>query len=119
MKNLAFRLSALLQNVEENYDNPLFKQSVTEILGDTIRKMNDIVKHFRENQEQIVVKLRVDLNQTLTGLLKALPSRMTRNLQIDLKLNELPLIWGDCRNSLRHFEAGRSIGRPGFSYREP
>ena len=30
MKNLAFRLSALLQNMEDSYDSPIFKQSMAE-----------------------------------------------------------------------------------------
>jgi hypothetical protein len=95
MKNLAFRLSALLQNMEDNYDNPLFKKSMTDILDDTIGKMNTIVKRFRDNQEQIVVKLRVDLNQILSDLISTLPARRIRNLRVDAQLTEVPLLWGD------------------------
>ena len=95
MKNLAFRLSALLQNMEENYDSPLFKQSISEIIGDTVRRMDAIVNRFRESQQPIVVKLKVDLNQVLTKLLEDLPVRRTRDIDRIIKLNELPLIWGD------------------------
>src|SRR5204863_1547706 len=60
MKNLAFRLSTLLQNMDENYENPLFKKSMTDVLGDTIRKMNAIVKRFKEQQQHVIVKLKLD-----------------------------------------------------------
>jgi two-component system, sporulation sensor kinase E len=95
MKNLAFRLSALMQNLDENYENPLFKQSMTDLLGDTIRKMNAMVKHFRDQQEHVVVKLRIDLNHILRELIDALPARKIHNLNIDATYAELPLMWGD------------------------
>ena len=95
MKNLAFRLSALLQNLHENYENPLFKQNMVDILNDTIQKMEAIVKRFRENQQQVVIKLRVDLNQILQKLVHDLPQRRVRNLHMDLSFSDLPSIWGD------------------------
>ncbi len=95
MKNLAFRLSALLQNMDDNYENPLFKKSMLDVLGDTIRKMNDIVKRFKDQQQHVMVKVRVDVNQILSQLLDALPSGMTRNLKIEVNLGGIPLLWGD------------------------
>lgn len=95
MKNLAFRLSALLQNMDENYENPMFKQSVAEILNDTVRKMDAIVKRFRENQQQVVVKLRVDVNHILKKLLEDLPQRKTRGLNLDVTFEDVPPMWGD------------------------
>jgi signal transduction histidine kinase len=95
MKNLAFRLSALLQNMNENYDNPLFKTSMMEVLGDTIRKMDGMVKRFREHQKQVVVKLRLDLNLLLSDLLERLPSRTTRRLALETSLAQIPLVWAD------------------------
>jgi len=95
MKNLAFRLSALLQNLEENYENPLFKKNMTDILSDTIRKMDAIVKRFREERQHVIVKLRVDINQILSELIDGLPHRVRRNVQIENHVSELPLVWGD------------------------
>jgi len=95
MKNLAFRLGALLHNMEDNYDSPLFKQSMTEILNDTVQKMHAIVNRYRENREQVVVKLKVDINQILMKIIKGLPARRTRDVQMELSMIELPLIWGD------------------------
>jgi signal transduction histidine kinase len=95
MKNLAFRLSALLQNMNDNYDNPLFKTSMMEVLGDTIRKMDGMVKRFREHQKQVVVKLRLDLNQLLNDLLERLPNRTTRKLTLETNLSQIPMVWAD------------------------
>jgi signal transduction histidine kinase len=95
MKNLAFRLGALLQNMDENYENPLFKTSMMEVLGDTIRKMDTMVKRFRDHQKQVIVKLRLDLNQLLPDLLERLPVRATRKLTIETSFSELPLVWAD------------------------
>jgi signal transduction histidine kinase len=95
MKNLAFRLSALLQNMEENYENPLFKKSMTDVLGDTIRKMNAIVKRFKEQQQHVIVKLKIDLNTILSELLQNIPPRVSRNLIVESELSPVPLIWGD------------------------
>jgi signal transduction histidine kinase len=96
MKNLAFRLSALLQNMEENYDTPLFKQSMSEILSDTVRKVDGIVNRFRQSQEQVVImKLKVDINQILTKVIQDLPLRRMRGVETLISFNEVPLIWGD------------------------
>ena len=95
MKNLAFRLSALLQNMEENYDNPLFKESMSDVLADTIRKMDSIVKRFREHQQQVVIKLRIDVNQIVKELLESLPAKRIRNLTIKTSFADVPQIWGD------------------------
>jgi signal transduction histidine kinase len=95
MKNLAFRLSTLLQNMEDNYENPLFKKSMLDVLGDTIRKMNDIVLRFRDQQQHVMVKVRVNIKQVLSSLLDELPPRMTKNLDVHVELDDLPEIWGD------------------------
>lgn len=95
MKNLAFRLSALLQNLEENYEDPLFKQSMTDVLGDTISKMDAIVKRFKTEQQHVIIKLRVDINQILSEVLTSLPSRLIKNIKIHTEFSEIPLIWGD------------------------
>ncbi len=95
MKNLAFRLSALLQNMEESYDSPIFKQSMAEILNDTVQKMDTIVKRYRDNSQQVVVKLQVDINQILMKMIEDFPARRTRDVHIKHSLTEVPLIWGD------------------------
>src|SRR5919106_318625 len=88
MKNLAFRLSALLQNMDENYDSPMFKQSMAEILSNTVQKMDAIVKRFRENQQQVVVKLKADVNDIIKKIVEDIPARRFRGLDLDLSLSD-------------------------------
>ena len=95
LKNLAFRLSALLQNMDSNYDNPIFKTSMMEVLGDTIGRMDTIVKRFRDHQKQVIIKLRINLNDVLAGVLNSLPPKSIRQIKIETNLGELPPIWGD------------------------
>ena len=95
LKNLAFRLSALLQNIDVNYENPLFKTSMMEVLGDTIRKMDTIVKRFRDHQQQVIIKLRINLNDVLSAMLSALPQKTIRLVKIDTEFGDVPPIWGD------------------------
>lgn len=95
LKNLAFRLSALLQNMDMNYENPLFKTSMMEILADTIGKMDTIVKRFRDHQQQVIIKLRINLNDVLAAMLNTLPPKTFKQVKIDTEFGELPSIWGD------------------------
>ena len=95
LKNLAFRLSALLQNMDSNYENPLFKTSMMEVLGDTIGRMDTIVKRFRDHQKQVIIKLRINVNDVLIALLDSLPNKSLRQIKIETNFEELPPIWGD------------------------
>jgi signal transduction histidine kinase len=95
LKNLAFRLSALLQNMDANYDNPLFKTSMTEVLADTVGKMDTIVKRFKDYQKQVVIKLRINLNDILTGIVTSLPHKSMRQIKIEMNFEVIPQIWGD------------------------
>jgi signal transduction histidine kinase len=95
LKNLAFRLSALLQNMEINYENPLFKTSMMEILADTVGKMDTIVKRFRDHQQQVIIKLRINVNDLLIAMLNTLPKKAVKQIEIVTELGELPTIWGD------------------------
>lgn len=95
LKNLAFRLSALTQNIDENFDNPMFRKSMSEILVDTIRSMETMVKQFRAQQEGLVAKLQLDVNPILAEVIGALPQRAVRNIRVIMQLGEVPTLWGD------------------------
>ncbi|HSE42090.1 MAG TPA: ATP-binding protein [Acidobacteriota bacterium] len=95
LKNLAFRLSALLQNMDSNYENPLFKTSMMEVLADTIGKMDTIVKRFRDHQKLVIIKLRINLNDVLSGILNSLNYKPVWQIKIETEFNEIPQIWGD------------------------
>ncbi len=95
LKNLAFRLSALLQNMDSNYDNPMFKTSMMEVLADTVGRMDTIVKRFKDHRKQVIIKLRINLNDVLTGIVNSLPHKSIRQIKIQTDFGELPSIWGD------------------------
>jgi len=97
IKNLSFRLGALLQNLEGNYEDPLFKKSVVEILADTVRRMNGIVRRFRDRKGEVIVKVPVDLNDILNGLVEALPRSFQEKTQIFIEERyvRIPKVWGD------------------------
>lgn len=95
LKNLAFRLSALLQNMDLNYENPLFKTSMMEILADTIGKMDTIVKRFRDHQKQVIIKLRINLNDVLAATLTTLPQKVIKQIKIETEFGDVPTMWGD------------------------
>ena len=95
IKNLAFRLSALLQNMDEHFENPVFRTNLIETLRDTVRRMNTMVKSFHDRQHQVILKLKVNLNDILRPLIDSLPPASTRHLRIETGLSDIPPVWGD------------------------
>ncbi len=61
IKNLSFRLGALLQNLQKHYDDPLFKKSVVDILDDTVDKMDRMVRRCRDRREGVSREYPVEL----------------------------------------------------------
>lgn len=97
IKNLAFRLGALMQNLEVNYEDPLFKKSVIEILDDSVRRMDRIVRRCRDRKGEVIVKVPVDLNEILIEIAGHIPRRPPHRQEIFIQENytRLPKIWGD------------------------
>jgi signal transduction histidine kinase len=69
MKNLSFRLRCLSQNLNDNYDNPEFRESLVWTLNDTTQQMEQMVRRFREQKETVIVKLRINLNEVVRSAL--------------------------------------------------
>ncbi len=97
IRNLSFRLGALLHNLEASYDDPLFKRSVLEILTDTVRKMDGIVRRCRERKDEVVFKIPVDLNQILNRLVERLPGEYLDRgkILVEERYARIPTVWGD------------------------
>lgn len=95
IKNLAFRLSALLQNMDEHFENPVFRTNMVEALGDTVRRMNTMVKSYHDHKQQVILKLKLNLNDVLRLLIESLPAGAVRNIHIETEFAEIPNIWGD------------------------
>ena len=99
IKNLSFRLGALLQNLENSYEDPLFKKSVVEILNDTVRRMNGIVQRCRDRKGEVIIKVPVDLNDILNRLVDSLPRpyQEKAGVFIEESYGRIPKIWGDAQ----------------------
>jgi len=97
IKNLSFRLGALLHNLESNYDDPQFKKSVVEILADTVKRMDRIVRSCLHRKGDVIIKVPVDLNEILNEIVESLSrsSRLGPQIFIDERYTRRSRIWGD------------------------
>jgi signal transduction histidine kinase len=97
VKNLSFRLSALLHNLETHYEDPLFKKSVVEVLSDTVARMDRLVRQCRDAHEGLVFRYPLDLNEILNGVVESLPRTEAGDggITIEERYARIPRIWGD------------------------
>ena len=98
IKNLSFRLGALLQNVQNNYEDPLFRDSVVEILSDTVEKMDQMVRRCRDRRDGVIIKYPIDLNEILDRIVEGIPERsggQETGVFIEARYGRVPKIWGD------------------------
>jgi signal transduction histidine kinase len=95
VKNLSFRLGTLLRNLENHYEDPLFKQSVIDVITDSVDQMDRIVRRCRDRGGEIIVKVPVDLNEILNGIVNGLPRHYHKQILIEEHYSRIPKIWGD------------------------
>ena len=95
VKNLSFRLGTLLQNLENNYEDPLFKQSVVDVLSDTVDQMDRIVRRCRDRKDDVLIKVPLNLNEVLHRCVESLPRQERNRLFIEERYTRIPKIWGD------------------------
>jgi signal transduction histidine kinase len=94
MKNVSFRLRCLCQNLDVNYDDPDFRESLARTLNDTTQEMDQMVRRFREQKDTVIVKLRINLNEVVRSAIDSV-RRDAEGLRITEKYDELPLVWAD------------------------
>ncbi len=94
MKNISFRLQSLAQNLEANYDDPQFRESLARTLGDTTQQMNQMVKRFREQKDTVIVKLRINLNEVVRSAMTNV-RRDVKGLRVTEEYADLPSVWAD------------------------
>ncbi len=95
LKNLAGRLTLLLQNLADHYDDPLFKNIALEVLGDTVGRMNQMVSQYRRHPSQVIVKLTLNLNDLLAGLAGDIPLETFPGVEVIEDYGQILPIWGD------------------------
>jgi len=95
LKNLAARLSALCQNLEMHFEDPLFKPTALDILDDTVRHLKGLATDLRDREGRLLVKLRVNLNKILEEAMLDVRPDLASGVEVLLDAAELPAIWGD------------------------
>jgi signal transduction histidine kinase len=95
LKNLACRLGALLQNLDEHYDDPSFKRTALDMLDDTVVHLQRLAKDLREHDGRVVVKLKVELNHVVQQALSDTRPDLLEGIEVLEHYAPLPLIWGD------------------------
>jgi len=95
IKNLAGRLDLLLQNLDEHYDDPLFKATALDVLDLTVVHLKRLATDLRQHDGRVLVKLKVDLNVIVDEVLREVRPEMAGNVELLEDFSEIPLIWGD------------------------
>ena len=95
LKNLAGRLDVLLQNLDENYDDPLFKTTALDVLDHTVLHLKQLATDLRAHDGRMLVKLKVDLNRIVKDALTDGRPELAGDVELLEEYAEVPLIWGD------------------------
>ncbi|HKB69317.1 MAG TPA: ATP-binding protein [Thermoanaerobaculia bacterium] len=98
MKNLEFRLSLLLSNLEEHYGDPDFKRSVVELLQSSLEKVDSVVDRWSAYRDALLVKVPLDVNDLLRSVAARARSRDgagPRPGHLEIRESALLPVWGD------------------------
>jgi len=95
LKNLAGRLGALLQNLDEHYDDPLFKGTALGVLDDTVLHLKQLARDLRARESRVIVKLKVDVNRIVEDAVREVRSDLAGDIELVEQYAPLPPIWGD------------------------
>jgi signal transduction histidine kinase len=97
IKNLSFRLGLMLQNMQEHIEDPLFRQSVVDVLRDTVDRMDRMVRRCREYGEGVIIRYPADLNEVLDRIIETLPEngRGDTSVLVEARYGRIPKVWGD------------------------
>jgi len=95
LKGLACRLDLLQQNLGQRFDDPLFKQTMLDVLDGAVGRLQRLARDLRNHESQLVVKLRVDLNQVLDDAISDTQPELVGDVALFADYVETPQIWGD------------------------
>ena len=95
---MSFRLRLLLSNLDEHWEDPDFRKTVSELLASTVERLEGIAGRFGVQEDAVLIKVSLDVN----GLLRAIASRPARRGRagrgapaVSLALGDVPRIWAD------------------------
>lgn len=100
MKNVGFRLRLLLGNLEEHYGNPEFRRSAVELLHCTLEKLDAIIGRRAANEEAVLIKVSLDLNDLLRQVIRTVRVRDESGgrpgpPRVETQFGLLVPVWGD------------------------
>ncbi len=95
IRNLGARLSLLLSNMEQHYDDPDFKRSATDLLEATVQKLDGIARSWSAHRDSVLIKVPLELNDLLQEALRTSRPRGGPAPALSTSLTEVPRIWGD------------------------
>jgi signal transduction histidine kinase len=95
IRNLELRLSLLLSNMEEHYDDPDFKRSATDLLQATVQKLDGIARIWSAHRDSVLIKIPLELNDLLQEVLRVCRPRGRSAPRMSTSFAEVPGVWGD------------------------
>jgi signal transduction histidine kinase len=95
LKNLAGRLDALLQNLDEHYDDPLFKGTALGVLDDTVLHLEQLARDLREHESRVIIKLKIDVNRIVEDAVRDVRADLAGDIELVERYAPLSPIWGD------------------------
>jgi len=95
LRNLAGRLDALLQNLDDHYADPLFKSTALDVLDDTVIHLQRLATDLREHDGRVIIKLKVDANRIVEDAVHAIRGDLAGEIELVEQYAPVPLIWGD------------------------
>lgn len=98
MRNLGFRLSLLLGNLEEHYGDPDFKRSVVDVLHGTLTTLETSLERWSARKEAVLVKVSLDLSDLVSEVLRRARLRdgsRPAGTRVETDVRDVPAVWGD------------------------
>ncbi|MFI5120010.1 MAG: ATP-binding protein [Thermoanaerobaculia bacterium] len=96
IRNLGLRLSLLLTNMEEHYEDPHFKRSAADLLQSTIQKLDGIARSWSSRGDTVLIKVPLGLNDLVQEVLRTCRPRGRASApRVNATFAEIPQVWGD------------------------
>src|SRR5262249_33304293 len=97
VKNVSFRLRLLLSNLEEHWADPQLRDTVKELLGASVDRLESAIGRLSAERNAVLAKVALDLNALLREVVER-PSRRVKaagRTPVRLALGAVRPIWGD------------------------
>ena len=96
IRNVGLRLSILISNMEEHYEDPDFKRSAADLLQSTVQKLDGIARSWSSRGDSVLIKLPLELNDLVQEVLRTCrPRGRVSAPRVSAIFTEVPQVWGD------------------------